>query len=189
MLTTDTVRTDSLVPVRRCAGVAQRLVLQDTRGSRAEIDPTVLGRAPAFEVLVGTSAVRNLIREGKNRQIRNMIATGHREGMPTLEASINALVRADTVTYEEAVRCSAYPEASSGHTPRPAGSDGRTGGRADGPTGRRAKSQTRRQQAMAQENRPNSTSPAAITTRSHGPAGVWVNARRVSSTPFAFAGS
>ncbi|MFD3808175.1 hypothetical protein ACFWTC_32345 [Streptomyces sp. NPDC058619] len=68
------------------------------------------GRAPAFEVLVGTSAVRNLIREGKTRQIRNMIATGHRDGMQTLETSINALVKAGTVTYEQAVRCTAYPE-------------------------------------------------------------------------------
>lgn len=68
------------------------------------------GRAAAFEVLVGTSAIRNLIREGKTRQIRNMIATGRREGMQTLESSINALVAAGTVTYEEAVLHTAYPE-------------------------------------------------------------------------------
>lgn len=61
-------------------------------------------------MLVGTSAIRNLIREGKTRQIRNMISTGHRDGMRTLEASINALVAADTITYEEAVRHTAYPE-------------------------------------------------------------------------------
>ncbi|MFZ3492929.1 type IV pilus twitching motility protein PilT [Streptomyces sp. 5.8] len=68
------------------------------------------GRAPAFEVLVGTSAIRNLIREGKTRQLRNMIATGHRDGMQTLETSINALVAAGTITYEEAVLHTAYPE-------------------------------------------------------------------------------
>lgn len=36
---------------------------------------------------------------------------------------------------------------------------------------------------MAQENNPNSTSPRATTRSSHGPAGVWVNARSVPSTP------
>ncbi|WP_328314358.1 type IV pilus twitching motility protein PilT [Streptomyces sp. NBC_00442] len=68
------------------------------------------GRVPAFEVLVGTSAIRNLIREGKTRQIRNMISTGHRDGMQTLESSINALVAAGTITYEEAVLSTAHPE-------------------------------------------------------------------------------
>ncbi|MFB7976972.1 type IV pilus twitching motility protein PilT [Streptomyces vinaceus] len=68
------------------------------------------GRAAAFEVLVGTSAIRNLIREGKTRQIRNMISTGLRDGMQTLESSINALVAAGTVTYEQAVLHTAHPE-------------------------------------------------------------------------------
>ncbi|MFD7032539.1 type IV pilus twitching motility protein PilT [Streptomyces sp. NPDC059917] len=68
------------------------------------------GRAPAFEVLVGTSAVRNLIREGKTRQLRNMIATGHGEGMQTLESGINALVAAGTIAYEEAVLHTAHPQ-------------------------------------------------------------------------------
>ncbi|MFJ8013466.1 type IV pilus twitching motility protein PilT [Streptomyces sp. NPDC096339] len=68
------------------------------------------GRVAAFEVLVGTSAMRNLIREGKTRQIRNLISTGHRDGMQTLEACINALVAAGTIAYEEAVRFTAHPE-------------------------------------------------------------------------------
>ncbi|MFE5771656.1 type IV pilus twitching motility protein PilT [Streptomyces sp. NPDC056485] len=68
------------------------------------------GRAAAFEVLVGTAAIRNLIREGKTRQIRNMISTGHRDGMQTLETGINALVAAGTVGYEEAVLHTAHPE-------------------------------------------------------------------------------
>ncbi|MFE2855697.1 type IV pilus twitching motility protein PilT [Streptomyces lavendulae] len=68
------------------------------------------GRVAAFEVLVGTSAIRNLIREGKTRQIRNMVSTGHRDGMQTLESSINGLVAAGTVAYEEAVLHTAHPE-------------------------------------------------------------------------------
>ncbi|QES53443.1 type IV pili twitching motility protein PilT [Streptomyces venezuelae] len=68
------------------------------------------GRVAAFEVLVGTAAIRNLIREGKTRQLRNMISTGHRDGMHTLEAGINALLAAGAITYEEAVRHTAHPE-------------------------------------------------------------------------------
>ncbi|MEU6311465.1 type IV pilus twitching motility protein PilT [Streptomyces sp. NPDC047014] len=68
------------------------------------------GRVAAFEVLVGTSAIRNLIREGKTRQIRNMIATGHREGMQTLEAGLNALVSTGIITPEQAVLHTAHPE-------------------------------------------------------------------------------
>ncbi|MEU8764250.1 type IV pilus twitching motility protein PilT [Streptomyces sp. NPDC048659] len=68
------------------------------------------GRVAAFEVLVGTSAIRNLIREGKTRQIRNLIATGHRDGMQTLETGINALVAAGVIAYEEGVRATAHPE-------------------------------------------------------------------------------
>lgn len=68
------------------------------------------GRVAAFEVLVGTSAIRNLIRQGKTRQLHNMISTGHRDGMRTLETGINALVAAGTITYEEAVLHTAHPE-------------------------------------------------------------------------------
>ncbi len=48
LLVTDTVRTDSLVSVLWSDGVAQRLVLRDTEGSRVEIDPAVLVRNPAM---------------------------------------------------------------------------------------------------------------------------------------------
>ncbi|MGP3683295.1 type IV pilus twitching motility protein PilT [Streptomyces sp. IBSNAI002] len=74
------------------------------------IPRTYGGRVAAFEVLVGTSAIRNLIREGKTRQIRNMIATGHRDGMRTLETSINGLIATGAITYEDAVRHTAHPE-------------------------------------------------------------------------------
>ncbi|MGZ9934879.1 hypothetical protein ACXNSR_33960 [Streptomyces sp. NC-S4] len=48
LLMTDTVRTDFLVSVRWYDGVAQRMVLRDTHGSRVEIDPAVLVRNPAM---------------------------------------------------------------------------------------------------------------------------------------------
>ncbi len=42
------------------------------------------GLVASFEVLIATHAIRNLVREGKTRQIRNVIATSRGEGMQTL---------------------------------------------------------------------------------------------------------
>ncbi|MGQ0678791.1 MAG: type IV pilus twitching motility protein PilT [Actinomycetota bacterium] len=67
------------------------------------------GRVAAFDVLNATPAAKNLIREGKTRQIRNLIATGQREGMLTLESSLSSLVATGLVDYEEAKQCSLYP--------------------------------------------------------------------------------
>jgi twitching motility protein PilT len=82
------------------AGVlAQRLVPQVNGGMVA-----------AFEVMIATSAIRNLIREGKTAQIRNVIMTHQKEGMQTLEMALNALVASGVVTYEQAVSRSVYPK-------------------------------------------------------------------------------
>ena len=67
------------------------------------------GRVAAFEVLMATYAVRNLIREGKTRQIRNILSTGQQDGMQTLESSLSALVAAGTILYDDALACSSYP--------------------------------------------------------------------------------
>ncbi|MFJ2598152.1 hypothetical protein [Streptomyces erythrochromogenes] len=48
LLVERTVRTDSLVSIRWSDGVAQRMILRDTDGGQAEIDPTVLVRNPAM---------------------------------------------------------------------------------------------------------------------------------------------
>ena len=68
------------------------------------------GRVAAFEVLVGTPAVRNLIREGKTRQLRNLVATGQRDGMQTLEACLTNLIGSGLVSYDEAIQRSLHPE-------------------------------------------------------------------------------
>ena len=78
--------------------VAQRLV-RTTTGSLCA----------AFEVLIATNAIRNLIREGKTRQIRNMMVTGRADGMCTLEMSLSWLVTAGTITHEEAVAVAFVP--------------------------------------------------------------------------------
>ena len=67
------------------------------------------GRVAAFEILIATHAVRNLLRDGKSPQLRNVIATGAEYGMLTLEASLTDLVGLGIVDYDEACRVSVHP--------------------------------------------------------------------------------
>ena len=60
------------------------------------------GRVAAFESLVATSAVRNLIRENKTYQIGSMIQTGARAKMQTLDQSLAILVDKGIVENDEA---------------------------------------------------------------------------------------
>jgi len=60
------------------------------------------GRIAAVEVLIGTPAIRNLIREGKTHQINSMIQTGGQFGMQTLESSFKKLLLAGIVSPESA---------------------------------------------------------------------------------------
>jgi twitching motility protein PilT len=78
------------------------------------------GLVAAFEVLVATHAVRNLIRESKSAQLRNVITTSAKDGMITLESSLNALVNAGLVDYEDAIAVSMYPGEVKRMTPAPA---------------------------------------------------------------------
>lgn len=55
------------------------------------------GRAAAHEVLVGTSAVKNLIREDKVAQIYSMIQTGAQYGMQTLDQALLNLVKSGAI--------------------------------------------------------------------------------------------
>jgi len=67
------------------------------------------GRVPATEVLLGTPAVRNTIREGKTHQIDNIIQTSAELGMSTLESSLAAWVKAGELTMEMALSYSLRP--------------------------------------------------------------------------------
>ena len=51
------------------------------------------GRVAAFEVMVVTSALRNLIREGKTQQMDSYIQTGAQYGMQTMEDAVAKLKR------------------------------------------------------------------------------------------------
>lgn len=60
------------------------------------------GRCAAFEIMVGTNAVRNLIRENQLAQVYSMIQTGARYGMQTMEDSVNDLLSQGLITPETA---------------------------------------------------------------------------------------
>jgi twitching motility protein PilT len=67
------------------------------------------GRVAAFEVLMATNAVRNLIREAKIQQLRNVMSTGRGDGMQTLETSLSDLVDKGLVDLEVAQSKSLHP--------------------------------------------------------------------------------
>jgi twitching motility protein PilT len=60
------------------------------------------GRVPAFEILLGSSALSNAIREGKVSQINNQIQTGRARGMISMDQSLLELVRSGAVKGEVA---------------------------------------------------------------------------------------
>jgi twitching motility protein PilT len=67
------------------------------------------GRCAAFEILVGTPAVANLIREGKTFQLESMLQTGRRDGMISLDQSLMDLIQAGVLDAAEATRHSKNP--------------------------------------------------------------------------------
>ncbi|MGQ9731182.1 MAG: type IV pilus twitching motility protein PilT [Candidatus Zipacnadales bacterium] len=68
------------------------------------------GRVPALEIMIVTSAIRNLIREGKTHQMPSVIETGLAYGMQTMDGSLADLVRRGIVTHEEAASRALDPE-------------------------------------------------------------------------------
>ncbi len=75
---------------------------------RAVISQTLLrkaddsGRVAAHEIMLGTPAIRNLIREAKIAQMYSTIQTGSSVGMQTLDQCLQLLVRQRIITNEEA---------------------------------------------------------------------------------------
>ena len=61
------------------------------------------GRIAAIEIMVATSAIRNLIREGKSYQITSSIETGAQYGMQPMDKVLADMQRAGMISYEEAI--------------------------------------------------------------------------------------
>jgi twitching motility protein PilT len=62
-----------------------------------------------LEILVGTTAVRNLIREGKIHQIPGTMQVSRKDGMQTMDMALQDLVARGLVTKEEAQSRSSNP--------------------------------------------------------------------------------
>jgi twitching motility protein PilT len=60
------------------------------------------GRVAAHEIMIGTPAIRNLIREAKIAQMYSSIQTGQKDGMQTLDQCLQELLQKGVVTKEEA---------------------------------------------------------------------------------------
>ncbi|HEX4871591.1 MAG TPA: type IV pilus twitching motility protein PilT [Nevskiaceae bacterium] len=80
-----------------------------SEGLRAVISQTLMkkkggGRVAAHEIMLGTPAIRNLIRENKVAQMYSSIQTGQKEGMQTLEQNLKDLVRRGVVEAADARR-------------------------------------------------------------------------------------
>ncbi len=61
------------------------------------------GRAAAHEIMIGTPAIRNLIRENKIAQMYSAIQTGQAFGMKTLDQDLQQLVKKNVVSRQEAL--------------------------------------------------------------------------------------
>jgi twitching motility protein PilT len=68
------------------------------------------GRACAQEILIATSAVRNLIREGKSHQLQSVLQSSAQVGMQTLDGALKSLVLKGRVAAEVAASMASNPE-------------------------------------------------------------------------------
>jgi twitching motility protein PilT len=68
------------------------------------------GRVAAFELMVSTDAIRNLIRDGRTDQIPTYLQTGKQYGMQTMDQALQDLVRAGSITTEEAIIRATKPD-------------------------------------------------------------------------------
>jgi twitching motility protein PilT len=82
---------------------------------RAVIAQTLLkknggGRVAAHEIMIGTPAIRNLIREDKIAQMYSAIQTGQGQGMQTLDQNLKEMVQRGIVNRDEAKRRAVSPD-------------------------------------------------------------------------------
>jgi twitching motility protein PilT len=74
-----------------------------------------VGRYPAVEIMMATPAIRNLIRTGKDHQLRSHISTGRADGMITMDQSLAELVRAGRISRETALAHCYHPDELRSH--------------------------------------------------------------------------
>ena len=80
-----------------------------------QLIPTIggKGRRAAFEVMLGTPAIRNLIREGKTHMITGQLQTSKKQGMQTMDDAIFELYMNGHIDRAQAIGYSQDPQALS----------------------------------------------------------------------------
>ena len=68
------------------------------------------GRICAFEVMIATPAIRNLIREGKTYQVTSEIQTGQRFGMKALDDNLKEMYQAGIISYDAMIEAAQDPK-------------------------------------------------------------------------------
>jgi len=68
------------------------------------------GRVAAFEVMISTPAIQNLIRDNKSYRITSAIQTGKKYGMNLMDEHLLALYKKGMITYEDAIGRAGAPE-------------------------------------------------------------------------------
>ncbi|MEF8794192.1 type IV pilus twitching motility protein PilT [Thiohalorhabdus sp.] len=68
------------------------------------------GRTAAHEIMLGTGAIRNLIRENKTAQMVSAIQTGQQDGMQTLDQNLQHLIKQNKISPAEAVTKANNPD-------------------------------------------------------------------------------
>jgi twitching motility protein PilT len=68
------------------------------------------GMCPAIEIMLATSAIRNLIRENRSFEIPNVIETNRAMGMMTLDTAISQLYFNGMISREDAISAANHPE-------------------------------------------------------------------------------
>jgi twitching motility protein PilT len=75
----------------------------------------------ALEIMVGTPAIGNLIREAKTFQIPSIMQTGRKDGMQLMDQHILDLLKTKRIAPEEAYRCCSDKRQFEQYLPPPEG--------------------------------------------------------------------
>jgi twitching motility protein PilT len=99
-------------PASNQAQIRQQLSLALLAVIAQQLVPSVdqVGRYPAMEIMVATTAIRNLIRTAQDHQIRSQISTGSADGMTTMDQSLAELVRLRRISRETALAHCYHPD-------------------------------------------------------------------------------
>ena len=94
------------------------LVLRGVFAQHLVVDPDGTTRHPAYELLVNTYAVANLISKGNSAQLYSAMETGAAHGMCALDHCLASLLMSGSVTEREAFALSRNPEILNGRLQR-----------------------------------------------------------------------